>query len=110
MFRKFFRMIYRLLRGRPMLFRMTEANQFVQRFEAITKQAFADWSAYEALEAENREDKKDKTNDSYLVGLALDSCIACEIMRQIEERGERFQATYVRDLAQLLVDLRTAML
>ena len=93
-----------------MLFRMNEANQFVKRFEDITKQAFKDWSAYEALEAKNRDDKKDKTNDSYLVGLALDSCIAAEIMRQIEERGEKFQATYVRDLSQLLVDLRRAML
>lgn len=84
------------------MFDQEKAKEFMDRFKAITGQDVQDWSDYEAIK------KQDLDTHPMHVGQCVDSCIRAEMSNKLEEGAA--QATYLRDLACLLVDLRLAML
>lgn len=83
------------------MFSLTTCNEFARRFKDITGQNVEDWSSYEFMVAAG------KHHEPMVVGECIDNIIVSEICRVCEEN---FQASYVRDLATLLVELRAAML
>lgn len=74
---------------------------FIQRFEAIHGDSLKNWSGYEELVRQNKHHCTNALAD------CLDDTIRAEIRAMFDDL-KPFQATYLRDLAQLLVDLRQA--
>jgi hypothetical protein len=75
-------------------------NLYANRFREVSGQNPEDWSNYEQLTQEQRQNPKDLRD-------ALDHIIRCEMLKLLEEG--KFRATYLRDLALLLTDLRADM-
>lgn len=85
------------------MFTLTDCKKFKDRFAGITGQNVEDWTCHEAVEAAGQE------HNPQAVGQAIDGAIVGEIANRVEY--PRFiQASYIRDLAQLLCELRSAML
>lgn len=84
------------------MFTMTDCERFKKKFRSITNQKVEDWTSYEQLELDG------KQCEPCAVGQAIDLAIVGEINRTVDSKF--YQASYLRDLAALLVELREAML
>ncbi len=80
-----------------------EIDGLVGRFGAITDQSLSDFSSYEEIV------DKGKKDDLYHILSALDSAIRGEVGRYLDEEEPTLRASYLRDLFQLLVEVRQAL-
>lgn len=97
----------RIINNKPVIL-METVQPLIKRYEEISGQLFQDWSDYEDLE------KRHMTHNAHETLRALEHVVLGTLSFIFDQYADRVTsdicATYVRDLAQLLMDIRQLLL